>query len=569
MKNRVLTAGMGLGLLGLLALAPDTLAQGPQVPPYRDFPIVGNRGAVWMAAQLHLMFAAFVLAVPLFVLVIEIMGWRGKQERYDRLAHELTHLLPPAYALTAITGAIMAFFLFTLYPGFMAYLTSIFAPTMWLYPSLFLLESVSLYLYYYLWDSLSGDKKWVHVLIGVMLNLFGTSVMFIANSWASFMMSPGGVSATGELVDLGAAVSNTTWWPLNLHRFVANITFGALLCGAYAAYRYLGARKTEEKAYYDWMGYTGNLIGLFTMLFLPFLGYYLGFEIYRFSPQMGVTLMGGVLSWLFVIQAIVIASLFIGAAYYAWLGISRIPGAETYRRWIPVFNVLLILGFAVWATPHTLAATPEEATGRFHPVLSALGLMAPKMASITVILLILYVSYMFYRRAGKAIPPGGLNSVVWGLILAGGAAIIALGIHGLYAPAEVRIRESILQIFILVVVLISTFILDSLLLRRARVIGAIEWGKVPARSQYVLIALAFIIVWLMGLMGYARSAVRLNWHVSGILQDTSAAAGLPTLGEAANMVTAITLIFFLLLGMVFAFAIWSHRARRAGRIEEY
>jgi len=37
---------------------------------------------------------------------------------------------------------------------------------MWLYPSLFLLESVSLYLYYYLWDSLSGDKKWVHVLIG-------------------------------------------------------------------------------------------------------------------------------------------------------------------------------------------------------------------------------------------------------------------------------------------------------------------------------------------------------------------------------------------------------------------
>ena len=39
--------------------------------PYRDFPLLGARNVVWMSAELHLMFAAFVLAVPLFVLVIE------------------------------------------------------------------------------------------------------------------------------------------------------------------------------------------------------------------------------------------------------------------------------------------------------------------------------------------------------------------------------------------------------------------------------------------------------------------------------------------------------------------
>lgn len=530
--------------------------------PYRDFPLLGARNVVWIGAELHLMFAAFVLAVPLFVLVIEFAGWRSKQERYDRLAHELTRLLPPAYTLTAITGAFMGFSLFTLYPQFMTYLSGVFGPTMWVYPLFFILESLSLYFYYYMWDHLQGDKKWIHLLIGLSLNVWGTIVMFIANSWASFMMSPGGVNSAGEVQSLWGAISNLTWWPLNLHRLVANVTFGAFLCCAYAAYRYLGSKDAKEKAYYDWMGYTGNLVGLFTMLFLPFLGYYLGFEIYSFSPQMGVTLMGGVLSWVFVIQAVVIAAMFLAAAYYSWLGLSRIPGSEPYRRWVPAFNAILIVGFAVWSTPHTMAATPEEATGGFHPVLSSLGLMAPKMAAVSLILLVLYVSYLFYRRAGKKVDGGKvLNTLTWGLIILGGVVILGLGIHGFFAPAALRIKESIIQILVLLGVILASFVIDSLRLRKARIIGSPAWGVVPRRSQYALIALAFIIVWLMGLMGYARSAVRLNWHVSSILEDTSPQAGLPALGQAANMTTIITLIFFALLSFVFLFAVYSGREK--------
>nr|MDQ3347611.1 hypothetical protein [Acidobacteriota bacterium] len=33
---------------------------------YRTFPVVGSRVAIWAVAQLHLLFAAFVLAVPIF-----------------------------------------------------------------------------------------------------------------------------------------------------------------------------------------------------------------------------------------------------------------------------------------------------------------------------------------------------------------------------------------------------------------------------------------------------------------------------------------------------------------------
>lgn len=561
LQNDVRMAMVGAMLLAALLMpaaspAQDSLA----LANYGNVPLIDSRLAVWVAAQLHLMFAAFVLAVPMFAWFIEFLGWRSRHKdtvlaaRYDWLAHEMARLLPAAYSLTAITGALLGFLLFSLFPRFMHYMTGVFGPTFVVYPLFFVAETLCLYFWYYGWKRLQGNRKLAHLALGLLLNIFGTIVMFIADAWATFMMTPGGVDERGALVSLYSAVWNPGWMPLNVHRLVANITFGALLCAAYAAYRFLGARRPEERALYDWMGYTGNLIALFTMLFLPFAGYYFGFELFAFSATYGVTLMGGVLSWLFIIQAIVIAVLFIGAAYYAWLGLLRIPGSEAQRRWLPAFNVLLIAGFMVWATPHTMAASLEESTGGFHPILGALGVMAPKMIAVTLILVVLYVSYLLYRRAGRVItvPWGRAGSIVeWSLIGLTAVVITALGVYGYFAPADVRIQTSIWQIVVLMGGIVTTFILDYLLLRDSRIVAEVRWGDMPRRGQYVLIILAFVIVWLMGLMGYARSGVRLNWHIFGIMEDTSAGAGLPALGEVAIVITAITLIFFALLAVTF------------------
>src|SRR5256886_12407224 len=79
------------------------------------------------------------------------------------------------------------------------------------------------------------------------------------------------------------------------------------------------------------------------MLPLPFAGYWLMREVYQYNQQMGITLMGGFLSWLFILQAILIGILFLGANYYFWLGIMyRIPGSEAkYRK--PIMTMLVIL----------------------------------------------------------------------------------------------------------------------------------------------------------------------------------------------------------------------------------
>src|SRR5438477_4107333 len=103
----------------LLQAAADTASA------YRDFPWIGSRAAVWITAEIHLMFAAFVLGVPIFAVVAEGIGIFGKDQRYDRLSKEFTRLLLIAYSATAIWGAVFVFLLSTLYPRIWANLTVI------------------------------------------------------------------------------------------------------------------------------------------------------------------------------------------------------------------------------------------------------------------------------------------------------------------------------------------------------------------------------------------------------------------------------------------------------------
>ena len=72
-----------------------------------------------------------------------------------------------------------------------------------------------------------------------------------------------------------------------------------------------------------------------------------------------------------------------------------------------------------------------------------------------------------------------------------------------------------------------------------------------ARSQYALIMLATEFTWMMALMGYIRSSVRLYWHVNEIMRDNSPWAYTQTVGFAANMISFNVLFFWISLLFVF------------------
>ncbi|NJK42692.1 MAG: hypothetical protein HC937_03235, partial [Aquincola sp.] len=122
---------------------------------------------------------------------------------------------------------------------------------------------------------------------------------------------------------------------------------GGYICGAYAGIRYLSARNTEERDHYDWMGYIGNFIAICAFLPLPFAGYWLASEIYAYSQTLGLTMMGGAFSWLFIIQAVLIGNLFLGANYYLWLGMGRVQASDRFQGYIKYLLILIALCFAI------------------------------------------------------------------------------------------------------------------------------------------------------------------------------------------------------------------------------
>ena len=544
----------------LLVVAGPAWAQGTsggQTEAYRSFPLIGSRLAVWGAAQLHLYFAAFILGVPMFAIIVEFIGWRTQDARYDWLARQFMKLTFAAYSATALLGGLLTFIFITLYPRFFGYLVEIFGPTMWVYAGLFFVETFTLYLYYYGWDWLSGPRKGIHLGLGVLLNIWGTILMFVANAWLTFMMSPSGVDEAGKLTSLWGAIYNPTWMPINVHRLIANITFGGAIVAAYAAFRFLGARTDEERAQYDWMGYVGNFVAVSSLLFLPFAGYWLGREIYAFNQTMGITMMGGFMSWLWVVQAILIGVLFIGSNYYLWLGMERIPGSERYRPYIPYLVMILAAGFIVWATPRSMVATLEETRamgGTHHPVLGVLGVMSAKNTAVNLMILTTFVSFLLYRRANRVATVSWVRSGMtaqWIIMGVAAAVVTFYGVYGYFVESIVRIGFSVYQVLSVLAAIVCVMAIDFPMFRRARSTGAIRWGQIAPRSQYVLILLAVSFTWLMGLMGFARSGIRQHWHVYGILRDTSPEAVTPALGYAANMITAVTAIFLAFVVLIF------------------
>ena len=229
----------------------------------------------------------------------------------------------------------------------------------------------------------------------------------IANSWATFMTSPVGIDVNAGVFrgTTWEAMNNFTWMPVNLHRFIANIAFGGSVVAAYAAFRFLASpRDSAARAHYDWMGYIGNFIAIIGLIPLPFAGYWLGREIYGYDQQLGITMMGGIFSWLFILQAVLIGALFLGANYYLWLGMERIPGSERYRRFIPWLLGILTVCFLVWLTPHSLVASLEEARkmgGAHHPLLGVFGVMSAKNTVVNIMILSTFLSFLIYRRGNK------------------------------------------------------------------------------------------------------------------------------------------------------------------------
>jgi len=99
-------------------------------------------------------------------------------------------------------------------------------------------------------------------------------------------------------------------------------------------------------------------------------------------------------------------------------------------------------------------------------------------------------------------------------------------------------------------IIIMTFI-SYLLYRRAIATGTVIWGHIDIKSQFTLIFLPTVVVFLMGLMGALRELARQDYHIYQVLQDVTPYWYMPDIGHTSLMSGMISLIYFALMGFIF------------------
>jgi cytochrome d ubiquinol oxidase subunit I len=562
-----LVAGVGLPLpvhaedaADLYYQVPGT-PQGPAAPLPTDtvYSRIGSfdsRLVVWFVTQQHTYFGGFVLALPLFCALLEFLGLLTNKPalslRYDGLARDLAKVALLALSVTAVVGSLMLGMFLWLYPSFMKYMGGTFKAFMPAYAIVFVGESLLLILYYYSWNRMAEPGlKWIHAAVGILTNIFGTALLLLANSWAAFMMSPAGVDAQGRFLGNGWHLLHSALWnPLNVHRFLADIMSGGAVVLAYACYRFFTSKTDGERAYFDWVGYIFLFVTVCALLPMPIAGYWLMRSVYAFRQSMGVTMMGGLLTWLFVVQALLIGALLLGINYYIWQSMARIKGGERYQSYYQVLLGALTLALFIWLTPHTVLMSPGEFKamgGAQHPVVGNYGVMSAKNGAVNVMILLTALSYLYLRRANRTMTVSWVktgNILIGTLFAVGLVNVTWLSVYGFYLPAKLRVGLSTPQAVTTLTVIVASLLINRAMLKRSLVHGPVQWGKISVRGMVVLFALAAAFTWVMGLMGYIRSSGRLSWHVNEVMADVSPWAFTPELGFAAKMVTLNMVVFW-------------------------
>ena len=536
--NRSLLIVLALGLSG------GGIAFG-QVPdaPLVDFPYSGNRTAVWVVAQLHILFAAFILGAPIFAVVAEWLGYKNNDPKYDRLAKEVIKVTVILYSMTALTGGLFIFVLLGTYPDFSTWLIKhFFLVFAVIYPLLFILETIILYTYFYSWDSMKGAKKGRHIALGILLNIVGTVTLFVIDGPTSFMNTPAKAVEGLSLVEfiqtasLWDKMANFSWMPLNLHRLVGNVTFGGFIAGLIAAYMFMGSKTDEERAYYDWMGFVGNMIGVGALLLLPFMGYLLAYELCDYDASICPYMMADQLSMFFEMQGAMIGLIFLASNYYIWLSLKRIQGVEQVR--ISGFVAVVVLFMpAIMGFTWKMFPPPEWQSLIVLGILVVLPVVLGKIpglknftvSAFTMIkigFLMIVVADAIWMTPHGFVPTQGLATEE--LELPSWAGELAL------MPAKNAAA------FTLVFLTVVNYILYNRAIKR----GTIMWGKIDFASQFVLIFLAFSAIWTMGLMGTVRSLTRKYYHVYNLVPDFTPEAFTPTLAYSAWWITGVTIVFY-------------------------
>ena len=276
-----------------------------------DVPVIGKNVTIAVLVQTHILIATLILGASLIAPTAEYLGMVTKQPRYERFARNLARLIVILFATGSALAITFVLALVTLFPIFFSYLQNIFFWVFLVEAFMFLGQIIIVYAWYNVWDKLAYRKS-LHVVFGFVAGFFGLMAMTMIDAVASFMLTP----AQANVNDVARTFLNQTMVPLNMHRFVGNLSYVGFLIAGWAAWRYLRSTGENDREYYDWMGHFGLLWGFGFLLLQPVVGYGYLKGIRESSPEAFNTIMLGDKSWLFILLMVELGIMGVASVAY-------------------------------------------------------------------------------------------------------------------------------------------------------------------------------------------------------------------------------------------------------------
>jgi cytochrome bd ubiquinol oxidase subunit I len=276
-----------------------------------QIPIIGKELVIVMLVMPHILIATFVIGITTIAPVAEYVGLITKQPKYDRFARNAAKFTVLIFASGSALAITFVLALITLYPVFWSYLQNIFFWVLLVEAFMFVGEIIIVYAWYNAWDRMAYRKR-LHVIFGFMAGLFGVVQMTFINVVGSYLLTPSEAPATA----LGWTFLNPTFMPLNMHRFVGNLSFVGFLIAGWAAWRYLRSTDEADREYYDWMGHWGVVWGFGFLLLQPIIGFGYLKEIQAHNTEAFEYLMLGDKSWLFNLLMIELGIMSVASVAY-------------------------------------------------------------------------------------------------------------------------------------------------------------------------------------------------------------------------------------------------------------
>ena len=131
---------------------------------------------------------------------------------------------------------------------------------------------------------------------------------------------------------------------------------------------------------------------------------------------------------------------------------------------------------------------------------------------------------------------------------------IFLGVYGFIVmekASPVLRNVAVAQFLQLISCLVVVGVIDMFLFKGAKEVGPLKWGKMTVRSQYALLLLTIVISLNMGLMGFIRSGLRGDWHIFGVMRDTSEWSYTPSNFTMTQQVGTAVLLFLISCAFMF------------------